>query len=90
MLAFHEAVAAWAKVSIKEVLDAIKDKKCKFEQLRNPTNLFDDIGRGKNIKNFHEVQSFASGIDYEMIQKVCRSEQVPSFNKFWDRLTIEP
>lgn len=91
MLAFQEAVSKWAEVSEKEVLDAIEGKNCKLEQLRSPSSLLALIGKkgAKDPKTYHEIKSFASGIDLRMIHKVYQSKQVPSFNKFWEKLTSE-
>lgn len=91
MLAFQEAVSKWAEVSEKEVINAIESKNCKLEQIRSPSSLLALISkkRDKNPKTYHETMSFASGIDREMIHKVYQSEKVPSFNKFWKRLTLQ-
>lgn len=90
MLAFQEAVSSWAEVSEKEVLNTIESKNCKLEQIRSPSTLLAHIGkkRGKDHKTYHETMSFASKIDREMIEKVYRAEQVPSFNKFWEKLIL--
>lgn len=86
MLAFHEAVSEWAEIPEKEVLDFLKKKNCKLEDLRSPASLLALIGK-KRAKAHHEMMSFASKINCDMIHKVYQSEQVPSFNKFWNKLT---
>jgi len=86
LLAFSNALSKWGKKSAFDIPSNL-------ETIQDPSNWIKKIGKDANRgdpKSFHEVTSYVNSITREDIIDVYKSNRIPSFTKFWNKiLSIE-
>ncbi|PJD96270.1 MAG: hypothetical protein CK425_06160 [Parachlamydia sp.] len=94
LLAFTEAIAKWAKISEETILNKISENLhtpeiINLERIKRPSILLRDLGEiglRQQSKSVGAITLMVNNIDREHIEKVHASNQIPSFNKFWNEL----
>ena len=98
LLAFSQAVAKWCRTDQESVERACKTSK--FEEIPRPSVVLKQLAENskreslsrdqinqKKSKSFEGIISLVSTISRAEIHKVLLSQNIPSFNRFWEKIT---